>query len=231
LLHASPRPQQFDRAGPAGPRRRAPRASRRLRHALCLVLALALLGPATTGQAQISVGRLKSIFVERFTRFIEWPPSGLPAGAPFVVCVQGVDETAEDLFELARVKKFKERLCEVRRVRVGSDLNACHLLYIAGSEAPRLPQVLAAVGGKPILTVSDSAGFAAKGVLINLYQNAQRMSFEINLAAVKRSKLTFSSQLLSLGRLVEEAPAPAPPAPPPPPPPTSPPPRSPAPPR
>ena len=28
--------------------------------------------------------------------------------------------TGEDLFELARTKKFKDRLCEVRRVRAGS---------------------------------------------------------------------------------------------------------------
>jgi hypothetical protein len=164
--------------------------------------ALALLLLASTATAQISMGRLKSLFVERFTRFIEWPNGTIPDGGLFVVCIQGTGETAENLFEVARSRKFKDRLCEVRRVRAGSDLSACHLLYIASSEAPRLPQVMSAVSGKPILTVSDAEGFGAKGVLINLYQDEKLMQFEVNLPAIRRSKLVFSSQLLRLGRQV-----------------------------
>lgn len=165
-------------------------------------LVLALLAAAQVAHAQISVGRLKSLFVERFTRFIEWPASSLPENAPFVVCIQGTGETAESLLEVARTRKFKDRACELRRVRAGSDLATCHLLYISGSEASRLPQVLSAVAGKPILTVSDAPGFGEKGVQINLYQEQQLMNFEINLGVVKKSKLQFSSKLLRLGRLV-----------------------------
>jgi len=58
------------------------------------------------------------------------------------------------------------------------------------------------VADKPILTVGDTTGFAEKGVLINLYQEERLMQFEVNLPAVKRSKLTFSSKLLRLARLV-----------------------------
>lgn len=169
---------------------------------LTLLVLLMLLGQTAEAPAQISVGRLKSLFVERFTRFIEWPEPALPGNAPFVVCIQGTGETADDLAEVARSRKFKERLCEVRRVRAGSDLATCHLVYIASTEAPRLAQVVSAVAGKPILTVSDSPGFGEKGVQINLYQQQQLMNFEINLGVVKRSKLQFSSKLLRLGRLV-----------------------------
>jgi hypothetical protein len=164
--------------------------------------ALVLAATVSTAWAAISAGRLKSLFVERFTRFIDWPAQALPPGAPFVVCIQGTGETVEDLLDLARSRKFKDRLCEVRRVRAGSDLDSCHLLFVAGSESAHLPQVIAAVAGRPILTVSDSAGFADQGVLINLFQEGKLMHFEINLPAVKRTKLTFSSQLLRLGRLV-----------------------------
>jgi hypothetical protein len=184
------------RAQEPRPQRAPPRRRR-------LVLAIALLiAGASTAYAQISVGRLKSIFVERFTRFIEWPAAALPEGAPFVVCIEGTGETAENLFEVARSRKFKDRLCEVRRVRAGSDINSCNLLYLSSTEAAHLPQVVAASAGRPILTISDAVGFADRGVLINLFQDEKLMHFEINLPAVKRSKLTFSSQLLRLGRLV-----------------------------
>lgn len=185
--------------------RRSVRARRRFLLALGVGLAL---GAGGIAWAEISVGRLKSLFVERFTRFIDWPAEALPKGAPFVVCIEGSGETAENLFEVARSRKFKDRLCEVRRVRAGSELGSCHLLYLAASEAAHLPQVVAEVSGRPILTVADSSGFAEKGVLINLFQQEQLMQFEINLPAVKRSKLTFSSQLLRLGRLVGGSPPP-----------------------
>jgi hypothetical protein len=169
-----------------------------------VTLPILLVAVSSAAYAQISAARLKSIFVERFTRFIDWPAAVLPEGSPFVVCIQGTGDTAENLFEVAQARKFKDRLCEVRRVRAGSDLNGCHVLYLAGSEAPHLPQVMAAISGRPILTVGDTAGFADKGVLINLLQQEKLMQFEINLPAVKRSRLTFSSQLLRLGRLVGE---------------------------
>jgi hypothetical protein len=173
-----------------------------VRRLLGLALLVLLLGWTTEAPGQISVGRLKSLFVERFTRFIEWPAAALPENAPFVVCIQGTGETADNLAEVARARKFKDRACEVRRVRPGSDVATCHLLYIAASEGPRLAQVVSAVAGKPILTVSDSPGFGEKGVQINLYQQQQLMNFEINLGVVKRSPLQFSSKLLRLGRLV-----------------------------
>jgi hypothetical protein len=181
--------------GTAQRRTRVPRGWR-------LVAAIALLLIGSTAAAQISMGRLKSLFVERFTRFVEWPSGTLVDGGPFVVCIQGTGETAENLFEVARSRRFKDRLCEVRRVRAGSELGSCNLLYIANSEGPRLPQVMEAIAGKPILTVSDAEGFGAKGVLINLYQDDKLMQFEVNLPAIKRSKLVFSSQLLRLGRQV-----------------------------
>jgi hypothetical protein len=173
---------------------------------LLRLLALAGLMAAGTAAAQISMGRLKSLFVERFTRFVDWPAGTLRPDGQFVVCIQGSGETADNLFALANARRFKDRMCEVRRVHPGSNLGGCHLLYIAASEEPRLPAVLAEVAGKPVLTVGDAAGFGAKGVLINLYQEDKLMNFEINLPAVKRSKLTFSSQLLRLGRLVSEPP-------------------------
>jgi hypothetical protein len=55
-----------------------------------------------------------------------------------------------------------------------------------------------------VLTVGDTAGFAERGVLINLQRQDSRLGFEINLAQARRSGLRFSSKLLKLGRIVGE---------------------------
>jgi YfiR/HmsC-like len=172
---------------------------------LGLTLAAFLVAPAGV-RAQISADEARSVIIERFTRFIEWPPASLPLTSPFVVCIQGNGGTGDRLDSMARERKFKDRTCEVRRLRAGSDVSGCHLLYIAPSEGPRLAELVSAANGKAILTVGDTPGFALRGVLINVFQEqrptGRYLGFEINMTKVKSSKLTWSSKLLRLGRLV-----------------------------
>jgi YfiR/HmsC-like len=166
-----------------------------------LTLVALLVALQASGTAP-SEGQIKGLLVERFTRFIEWPPGALPEGSPFVVCVLGTGQVADELARMSRGRQFKERRTDVRRLRPQDDLGRCHLLYIAPSEAPRLRQILAAVANKPVLTIGDTPGFAVSGVPINFYYEGEFVRFEINLSAVGRSKLKFSFKLLRLGRLV-----------------------------
>jgi uncharacterized protein DUF4154 len=156
------------------------------------------------------VARRKALFIEQFTRLVQWPPAVLPREAAFVLCIQGANDTAEELARIAAVHKFKERACEVRRPRSAADLAACHVLYLAAGEAPRLSETLGAVANKPILTVSDTPGFAERGVEFNLYEETRSLpqpgtyvGFELNVSAVKHSTLMFDPGLLSSGRRVD----------------------------
>jgi hypothetical protein len=156
------------------------------------------------------VARRKALFVEQFTRLIDWPASSLPADVHFVLCIIGASDTADELTAMASVRKFKDRLVDVRRPRPGMDLSSCHLVYVAGSEAGRLTELLAGVSGKPILTVSDTTGFVERGVHLNLFEQTRSapeqklyVNYELNVSAVKRSVLAFDPQLLSQGRRVD----------------------------
>ncbi|HHJ53866.1 MAG TPA: YfiR family protein, partial [Caldithrix abyssi] len=52
-------------------------------------------------------------------------------------------------------------------------------------------------------TISDTPGFAKKGVMVNFYDWKGFIRFEINKKAVESSNLKFSSRLLRLARIVE----------------------------
>jgi len=54
-----------------------------------------------------------------------------------------------------------------------------------------------------VLTVSDSSGFAEKGVVINLYKSGIKTKFEINRNSARESGLKISSKLYKLARIVE----------------------------
>jgi hypothetical protein len=159
--------------------------------------------------SRAKVARRKALFIEQFTRLVEWPPASLPRAGPFVVCAAGTSDTADQLEIIASVVQFKERPCQMRRLQDGADPGSCHLLYLAATEAPRLPHILAAVEDRPVLTVSDTPGFAEKGVEFNLFEEIRTtpqqgvyVGFEMNAAAVKRSVLVFDPRLLSSGRRV-----------------------------
>jgi hypothetical protein len=54
----------------------------------------------------------------------------------------------------------------------------------------------------PVLTVSDGKGFSHASGIIELYVEAGRMRFAINVDAVERSGLRISSRLLGLAKVI-----------------------------
>lgn len=146
---------------------------------------------------------VKAEFLERFTRFIKWPSTSPDLGSPFVACVIGKNPFGTYLVDLVGRRRIQSRRTELRLIADPADVDGCHLLFIARSERRRVAAILRHTSGRPILTVGDTAGFASAGVLVNLYIQATNVRFEINVAAVKRSGLKFSSKLLKLARLVD----------------------------
>ncbi len=146
---------------------------------------------------------VKAEFLERFTRFIDWPASTEPGGR-FVIGVVGRNPFNGYLERIAAERKIKGRPVEIRYLTDGQSLDACQIVFISGSEREHLRKILARTATRPILTVGDSEGFATAGVLINFYNAGDTVRFEVNDAAVERSGLHVSSKLLKLARLVAE---------------------------
>lgn len=174
--------------------------------AAMVVVALAA-SPAGAVDAESSSieNRLKAEFIERFTRFIEWPPGDArTAGDPFRICVYGESRMTEALEEIIRRQAIQDRSATLLEIDDPEESTACHVLFVAGSEAERLDEVLARTADRPILTVGDTPGFARRGVLINFYRERGFVRFEVNPGAAEKSGLRFSSRLLRLATLVGE---------------------------
>jgi hypothetical protein len=97
------------------------------------------------------------------------------------------------------------KVLEVRKVaRIDEALDS-HLLFIGAAEAPRLDQHLAAVAGRPILTVSTIDGFAARGGMVEMFKRERKIRFGVRLDNVRKSGLNISSEVLSLASFVQGA--------------------------
>jgi hypothetical protein len=170
---------------------------------LLMALTAARSLPARGQSEPVHEHQLKGEFIERFTRFVQWPAGALPADdRPLQVCVMGVNAVGDEILRMARVRLFNGRRAEGRRLSARADVSACHLLFLGFQERSRLDDLLPQLVGRPVLTISDAPGFGERGVLINFYRDVTRVRFEINIAAVQQSGLNFRAQLLRLGRQV-----------------------------
>jgi hypothetical protein len=151
--------------------------------------------------------RVKAAFLLNFARFAEWPEEALPEGdAPIYVCVYGSDPFRGALDELIKGESVGGHPLEVRRLRPGGDLSACHVVFIGASERARLPQVLGRVRGQPVLTVGEMDGFLENGGIIRFVLEQRRVRFDVNLEAAEQAGVRLRSQPLKVARRVEGAP-------------------------
>jgi hypothetical protein len=168
-------------------------------------LLVLLVSLAAAAPAQVPEYEAKSEFLERFTRFIDWPAdsSAETPGSPFVIGVVGRDPFGPYLDALAASRTIKGKSVRIKRLSGhGEVAGCCHLLFIAGSESAAVERIVGRTADRPVLTVGDTPGYAQAGVLINLYEDKGRIGFEVNESAVRRSGLRFNSKLLRLARMV-----------------------------
>jgi len=163
---------------------------------LCLMgAALGLTGPAAAEPTDTAV---KAAFLPRFARYVTWPASAMPKGSdPFVLCVIGADPFGGQLDAAARSQTVDGRRIAVRHLDSATGADQCQIAFIGGSRNQPAGQLLSALGHKPVLTVTDSANGAQRGI-IHFALVGGRVRFFIDEAAAEQRGLSISSRLLAL---------------------------------
>jgi hypothetical protein len=177
-----------------------------------LILLTALLAvPGTAGaEAAAPEYDVKAAFLYNFTKFVEWPSSAFHDDSSSLrLCVLGEDPFGESLETVAE-EAVDGRTLTVVRTGWMSDPAGCQILFISRSESKRLPRILAAVQGAPVLTVSDVDGFLEQGGIINFLLQGSKVRFEINQQRADQAGLKISSKLLRLATRVVPGPRPGP---------------------
>jgi hypothetical protein len=168
--------------------------------ALCVLLSVGLPVGAAVAPAEY---RVKAVFLFNFAQFVEWPAGAFAdPGQPFVIGVLGKDPFGPELDAVVRGETIAQRALVVERYHDVGELHNCHILYIARSEIEHLPQILEALAGRSVLTVSDADGDDQAGVMIRLVNRSNRVRLQIDVGAAKAGHLTISSKLLRPAEIV-----------------------------
>jgi hypothetical protein len=162
---------------------------------VALTVSCAAGGFAADAPSETSV---KAAFVPRFARYVTWPPGVRPGpGAPVVLCIVGRDPFGSLLEQAARMQGVDGHPIVVRRVSHAAGTRGCHVAFVGGSPQQPTGQIIAALGGQPVLTITDSRSGPHRGI-IHFALVRGRVRFFIDEAAAAKRGLLISSRLLGL---------------------------------
>ncbi|HEX5410836.1 MAG TPA: YfiR family protein [Terriglobia bacterium] len=141
---------------------------------------------------------VEAAYLCQFPRFVEWPEPVSPARKTFPLCVIGQNPFGHILEDDARDEQIQGLPLEARKISSAREAADCRILFVGSSKADDFADVLAALHGAPVLTVSDMPDFISRGGIIQFVLIDSRVRFRINLGNAERVGIRLSSQLLKV---------------------------------
>ncbi len=167
-------------------------------------LTLLATAPLPAQSGNVREYQIKAAFLFHFAQFVDWPGNAFAGpAAPLCFGILGEDPFGAALDAATSGESIRGRPVIVRRSQRAADLAECHLVFVSRSERTRVADLLVELAPHPVLTVSEIEGFGSAGGSINFVLETNKVRFEINPTAARSRGLRISSELLSLGRLVD----------------------------
>lgn len=167
---------------------------------LAVMLAAQLLrgGFAMAQTSGFSEYQVKAAFLYNFGKFVQWPTNDFAsADAPLVIGVYGENPFGNDLAQVVHGRTINGHPVVAREVSL-DEIKTCQILFIARSKQKNINDILRALDGAGVLTVTEDLDPFQTGVMISLFLESDRIRFEINNTAAEKVGLKLSSKLLML---------------------------------
>ncbi|MBU8893467.1 MAG: YfiR family protein [Bacteroidales bacterium] len=154
--------------------------------------------------SQTNIYVLKAVYLEKFSRFITWPEESQinNVSEPFIISVIGRTPLTKNLEQIYSIQKINNKKVIIKRISNLYEIENSHILVIAESEKKNLQNILTLTKNLPVLTVSEASDFSEKGVIVNFFEENNKLRFEINETAVLESPLQMSFYLMNSAKIV-----------------------------
>jgi len=161
---------------------------------------------ATVDQEVSREYQVKAAFLYNFVKYTTWPKGTFARkDAPLVLGIVGEDPFGKLIDKLLADKRAGKHPISIRRFAKAEQVRGVHALFLGTMSAKSRRELLTRLKSEPVLTVADEQGHAgAKGTVAGFYRLRSKIRFEISTAALKRSGLEMSSQVLKLADIVEK---------------------------
>lgn len=173
-------------------------ASAGVRLALLFYGAILFMPGAVLAQNNAVELAIKATYLYKFPPFVEWPAGALPPVGNFTLCIVGDDPFGAMLDQAVSGQQVKDRPIVVRRMPAFNADAGCQMVFATGSATQPVPAILAALRGKPILSVTDNERDGQPMGMLNFVIADNRIRFAIDAQVAADAGLMISSKLLSL---------------------------------
>lgn len=165
-----------------------------------LILMLVFMRPALAQENREY--HLLSAYIYNFTQFTTWSADSLSNG--LAVCVVGADPFGALLDPMENKTAQGAKISVKRLSGASGNLSGCNVLFISNAlSGGNIQSALSSVKSVPVLTMSNIAGFAEAGGMVEFDKEGTKIALKINRKATQAAGLSISSKLLSLARIVE----------------------------
>ncbi len=147
----------------------------------------------------VEINELKSAYIEKFTRFIEWPDNQLDD--EFTIGYILNDEFADNLIDFFSSNQIKNKKVAFKQIKSLGDTIGCDIIYLPECKCNLADNVIRKCRSNQILLISHS-DFYNHDVHLNFFIENNRLKFESNPKAFRESGLKVSYHLLRLSRIV-----------------------------
>lgn len=142
---------------------------------------------------------MKAAYIVNFIRFTDW--SDADASQAIHLKVAGADQVGSVLQSIADQPVAKRIALHVELCSNDACLRQASAIFI-GQSSGDYRHLLAMFDQRPVLTMSDAPGFARHGGMIEMRYENRKLTFIVNIQAVRRAGLYISAQLLQLGETI-----------------------------
>lgn len=175
----------------------APMASRSNRRRFMGLLAgLGAASHARAAELALAEHQIKAAFLYNFTKFITWP--GKRPADDFVIGVLGNDAFADELRPLVRDRTIGGRPVRVKLIGAMAEAWPLEVLFVPAGSEDKIAIQLKQLQRAGVLTVGETADFAALGGVVTFHRQGGKVRFSINRASASEAGLKISPQLLKL---------------------------------
>jgi hypothetical protein len=154
--------------------------------------------------AQYNENLIKAAYIERITRFVEWPvKESTLSGEKFVIGVFGEADFYNTLIQVFKEKPIKDHKVSIILIKNPEQINTCNLCYISESAKPLISEFVVAANSSGVLLISGTTDFCKAGVHINFYIEDEKLKFEINEKSIASAGFKVSYLLMQKTRIVQ----------------------------
>jgi hypothetical protein len=171
----------------------------RLKHISLLTFCMVMVSLRTSAQ-EVDY-KAYTLYIYNFMKYVEWPEQN--SKGDFVLAAVGESPINKELKTLADSKKLKGRNIVFKKCETPLEAEASHLVFIPDSKSGTFKNIKEQTKGKPVLIVSEREGFAKKGAALSFVTlEDDELKFDINKREIEQHQLRISSQLVTLGILI-----------------------------